>query len=155
MARNDYDYLFKILLVGSSSDKSRMILHFTENNFSDSYLSTIGVDFKIRKVELDGKYLKLQIWDTAGQERFRSITTSYYRGSQGIIIIYDITNRESFEYASKIISYDISQYAPKNVSLYLVGNIPDTNERRVVQREAHEFGIPFIETCVTQHQNAR
>ena len=98
MAANDYDYLFKVLIIGNSGvGKSCLLLRFAENMFSDNYISTIGVDFKIRKMELDGKSVKLQIWDTAGQDRFRTIIKSYYRGSNGIIVVYDITDRETFE----------------------------------------------------------
>ena len=93
----NYDYLFKILLIGDSGvGKSCLILRFAENMFIDSYISTIGVDFKIKTISLFGKIVKLQIWDTAGQERFRTITTSYYRGSHAILIVYDITSMESF-----------------------------------------------------------
>ncbi|PWS22812.1 hypothetical protein DKP78_16425, partial [Enterococcus faecium] len=88
----EYDYLFKLLLIGDSGvGKSCLLLRFADDSYLDSYISTIGVDFKIRTVEQDGKTIKLQIWDTAGQERFRTITSSYYRGAHGIIIVYDVT----------------------------------------------------------------
>ncbi|KAM0025419.1 putative small GTP-binding protein [Helianthus debilis subsp. tardiflorus] len=84
---NEYDYLFKLLLIGDSSvGKSCLLLRFADDSYVDSYISTIGVDFKIRTVEQDRKTIKLQIWDTAGQERFRTITSSYYRGAHGIIV---------------------------------------------------------------------
>ncbi|CAM0958698.1 unnamed protein product [Alopecurus aequalis] len=97
MSSAEYDYLFKLLLIGDSSvGKSCLLLRFADDAYVDTYISTIGVDFKIRTVELDGKSVKLQIWDTAGQERFRTITSSYYRGAHGIIIVYDVTDMESF-----------------------------------------------------------
>uniref|UniRef100_A0A672H6H7 small monomeric GTPase n=1 Tax=Salarias fasciatus TaxID=181472 RepID=A0A672H6H7_SALFA len=88
------DYLFKLLLIGDSGvGKSCLLLRFADDSYTDSYISTIGVDFKIRTVDMDGKTVKLQIWDTAGQERFRTITSSYYRGAHGIIIVYDVTEQ--------------------------------------------------------------
>ncbi|XP_037537194.1 ras-related protein Rab-35b isoform X2 [Nematolebias whitei] len=96
MAR-DYDYLFKLLIIGDSGvGKSSLLLRFADNTFSGSYITTIGVDFKIRTVEINGEKVKLQIWDTAGQERFRTITSTYYRGTHGVIVVYDVTSAESF-----------------------------------------------------------
>uniref|UniRef100_A0A8C1K3J7 Si:dkey-16l2.16 n=1 Tax=Cyprinus carpio TaxID=7962 RepID=A0A8C1K3J7_CYPCA len=97
MAGKDYHHLFKLLIIGDSNvGKSSLLLRFADNSFSGSYITTIGVDFKIRTVEIDGERVKLQIWDTAGQERFRTITSTYYRNTHGVIIVYDVTNPESF-----------------------------------------------------------
>lgn len=97
MHQTDYDYVFKILLIGDSAvGKSSLLLRFAEDIFSDSFLPTIGVDFKIRTIEAAGSKVKLQMWDTAGQERFKSILTSYYKGTHGVLLVYDITDRKSF-----------------------------------------------------------
>ncbi|RDY02913.1 Ras-related protein RABE1c [Mucuna pruriens] len=96
-ARADYDYLIKLLLIGDSGvGKSCLLLRFSDGSFTTSFITTIGIDFKIRTIELDGKRIKLQIWDTAGQERFRTITTAYYRGAMGILLVYDVTDEASF-----------------------------------------------------------
>lgn len=93
----NYDFLIKLLLIGDSGvGKSCCLLRFSEDSFTPSFITTIGIDFKIRTIELDGKRVKLQIWDTAGQERFRTITTAYYRGAMGILLVYDVTDERSF-----------------------------------------------------------
>ncbi|KAF8396744.1 hypothetical protein HHK36_018374 [Tetracentron sinense] len=114
-ARADYDYLIKLLLIGDSGvGKSCLLLRFSDGSFTTSFITTIGIDFKIRTIELDGKRIKLQIWDTAGQERFRTITTdgsevhlssslssaAYYRGAMGILLVYDVTDESSFNRGS-------------------------------------------------------
>lgn len=99
MHQTDYDYIFKILLIGDSAvGKSSLLLRFAEDIFTDSFLPTIGVDFKIRTTESAGERVKLSIWDTAGQERYKSILSSYYKGSHGIFLIFDITNHSSLEH---------------------------------------------------------
>ncbi|KAF0890235.1 hypothetical protein E2562_023234 [Oryza meyeriana var. granulata] len=152
------DYLFKLLLIGDSSvGKSCFLLRFADDSYVDSYISTIGVDFKIRTIEMDGKTIKLQIWDTAGQERFRTITSSYYRGAHGIIIVYDITDMESFNNVKEWMS-EIDKYANDSVCKLLVGNKCDLAESRAVetavaQAYAAEIGIPFLETSAKDSIN--
>ncbi|CAL4967955.1 unnamed protein product [Urochloa decumbens] len=147
----EYDYLFKLLLIGDSGvGKSCLLLRFADDSYLDSYISTIGVDFKIRTVEQDGKTIKLQIWDTAGQERFRTITSSYYRGAHGIIVVYDVTDQESFNNVKQWLN-EIDRYASDNVNKLLVGNKSDLTANKVVATEtakafADEMGIPFMET---------
>jgi Ras-related protein Rab-1A len=152
------DYLFKLLLIGDSGvGKSCLLLRFADDTYTDSYISTIGVDFKIRTVELDQKTIKLQIWDTAGQERFRTITSSYYRGANGIIIVYDVTDQESFTNVKTWLQ-EIDRYASTNVSKLLVGNKCDLTNKKVVDyTTAKEFGdqlqIPFLETSAKNATN--
>ncbi|KAJ9556658.1 hypothetical protein OSB04_011272 [Centaurea solstitialis] len=152
------DYLFKLLLIGDSGvGKSCLLLRFADDSYLDSYISTIGVDFKIRTVEQDGKTIKLQIWDTAGQERFRTITSSYYRGAHGIIVVYDVTDQESFNNVKQWLS-EIDRYASENVNKILVGNKCDLVANKVVSTEtakafADEIGIPFLETSAKDATN--
>ncbi|KAL5579393.1 hypothetical protein UlMin_011835 [Ulmus minor] len=154
----EYDYLFKLLLIGDSGvGKSCLLLRFADDSYVESYISTIGVDFKIRTVEQDGKVVKLQIWDTAGQERFRTITSSYYRGAHGIIIVYDVTDEESFKNV-KVWLQEIDKYTSGNVNKLLVGNKCDLTDKKVISYEtgkafADEVGIPFLETSAKNATN--
>ena len=134
-------------------------LHCTvqDDTYTESYISTIGVDFKIRTIELDGKTIKLQIWDTAGQERFRTITSSYYRGAHGIIVVYDVTDQESFNNVKQWLQ-EIDRYACENVNKLLVGNKSDLTTKKVVDfTTAKEFAdgleIPFLETSAKNATN--
>jgi small GTP-binding protein len=103
----------KLLLIGDSGvGKSCCLLRFSEDSFTPSFITTIGIDFKIRTIELDGKKVKLQIWDTAGQERFRTITTAYYRGAMGILLVYDVTDERSFN-STKYLEMNLG---PANIS---------------------------------------
>uniref|UniRef100_A0A3Q3DBM0 RAB1A, member RAS oncogene family a n=1 Tax=Hippocampus comes TaxID=109280 RepID=A0A3Q3DBM0_HIPCM len=133
-------------------DESRI-----DDTYTESYISTIGVDFKIRTIELDGKTIKLQIWDTAGQERFRTITSSYYRGAHGIIVVYDVTDQESFNNVKQWLQ-EIDRYASENVNKLLVGNKCDLTTKKVVDyTTAKEFAdslaIPFLETSAKSATN--
>ena len=93
----EYDYLFKLLLIGNSSvGKSSLLVRFVDDVWEENFVPTIGVDFKLKTLDVNGKKVKLQIWDTAGQERFKNITASYYRGGNGVLVVYDITDRDSF-----------------------------------------------------------
>jgi len=154
----EYDYLFKLLLIGDSGvGKSCLLLRFADDTYTESYISTIGVDFKIRTIELDGKTIKLQIWDTAGQERFRTITSSYYRGAHGIIVVYDVTDQESFNNVKQWLQ-EIDRYACENVNKRLVGNKCDLTNKKVVdytsaKEYADQLGIPFLETSAKNATN--
>ncbi|XP_076438989.1 ras-related protein Rab-8A-like [Babylonia areolata] len=153
-----YDYLFKLLLIGDSGvGKTCLLFRFSEDAFNSTFISTIGIDFKIRTIELDGKKIKLQIWDTAGQERFRTITTAYYRGAMGIMLVYDITNEKSFDNIRNWIR-NIEEHASKDVEKMVLGNKCDMNDRRQVSKErgeqlAIEHGIKFMETSAKASVN--
>uniref|UniRef100_A0A3B3UZD4 small monomeric GTPase n=1 Tax=Poecilia latipinna TaxID=48699 RepID=A0A3B3UZD4_9TELE len=153
-----YDYLFKLLLIGDSGvGKTCVLFRFSEDAFNSTFISTIGIDFKIRTIELDGKKIKLQIWDTAGQERFRTITTAYYRGAMGIMLVYDITNEKSFDNIKNWIR-NIEEHASSDVERMVLGNKCDVNDKRQVSKDrgeklALEYGIKFMETSAKANIN--
>jgi len=154
-----YDYLIKLLLIGDSGvGKSCLLLRFSDDAFTPSFITTIGIDFKIRTVELDGKRIKLQIWDTAGQERFRTITTAYYRGAMGILLVYDVSDEKSFNNIRNWMR-NIEQHATESVNKMLLGNKSDVPpEQRVVDRTrgqalADEFAMRFMETSAKSSIN--
>lgn len=173
----DYDYLFKLVLIGDSGvGKSCLLLRFAvrwdgrqrtrrthslttlqDDAFTESYISTIGVDFRFRTVKIDKKTTKLQIWDTAGQERFRTITSAYYRGADGIIMVFDVTSTESFDHVNDWLK-EVNRYAAEGTVKLLVGNKCDRTADRVVTEEqakefAEELGIPYIETSAKSAKN--
>mmetsp|Transcript_31071 Transcript_31071/g.41078 ORF Transcript_31071/g.41078 Transcript_31071/m.41078 type:complete len:205 (+) Transcript_31071:126-740(+) len=153
MARQieSYDHLFKLLLIGDAGvGKSSILQRFTDDTFDEHLQSTIGVDFKVKMLDASGKRVKLTIWDTAGQERFRTLTSSYYRGAQGIILVYDVTRKESFENLNQWLN-EVEMYAPgegRDVVKLLVGNKMD-KERVVSRQEAESWarskGMVFVE----------
>lgn len=151
MAKKSYDVLFKLLLIGDSGvGKTCLLFRYVEDTFNSTFISTIGIDFKIKTIELNGKKIKLQIWDTAGQERFQTITASYYRGAMGIIMVYDITSRKTFDNIQRWLK-NIQSLASDDVKKLVVGNKCDMDDRRVVSKEegqmkADEYGIDFLET---------
>jgi len=153
-----YDFLFKLLLIGDSGvGKTCILVRFSEDAFNSTFISTIGIDFKIRTVEIEGKKIKLQIWDTAGQERFRTITTAYYRGAMGIMLVYDVTNEKSFDNIRNWIR-NIEENASADVEKMILGNKCDLQESRVVSTErgrvlAEEHGVKFMETSAKSGLN--
>jgi len=134
--------MLKLLLIGNSGvGKSCILMQFSENKFTNNFYNTIGVDYvrrrlaqKVKYVECDGQKVKLQIWDTAGQDRFKTITSSYYRGAHGIVIVYDVTDRDSFEAVKNWIG-EIDKYSDEKVFKFLVGNKCDLADRRQVSTE--------------------
>ncbi|KAJ1921876.1 GTP-binding protein [Mycoemilia scoparia] len=153
-----YDYLMKLLLIGDSGvGKSCLLLRFSEDSFTPSFITTIGIDFKIRTIDLEDKRIKLQIWDTAGQERFRTITTAYYRGAMGILLVYDVTDERSFNNIHNWIR-NIEQHANEGVDRILIGNKCDEEGKKVVtteqgQKLADEYGLKFLETSAKSNIN--
>lgn len=136
--------------------KSSLLLRFADNTFTGNYITTIGVDFKIRTIECDGERVKLQIWDTAGQERFRTITSTYYRGTHGVIVVYDVTKGETFANVKRWL-HEIEQNC-EMVSRVLVGNKNDDPNQKVVvtsdaQRFADHMGIQLFETSAKDNIN--
>jgi len=155
---DDYDYLFKIVLVGDSGvGKSNLLSRFTRNEFCLESKSTIGVEFATRTVELQGKVVKAQIWDTAGQERYRAITSAYYRGAVGALLVYDITATDTFQNIEKWLS-ELRDHADANIVIMLVGNKCDLEHLRTTSEKiAKDFaigqGLLFIETSALDSTN--
>ena len=154
----DYEYIFKVLLLGNSNvGKSSLFLRFVDEIWNDTFVPTIGVDFKIKTFDIDEKKIKMQIWDTAGQERFKNIIASYYRGAHGILLIYDVTDKDSFKNLSNWI-IEIEKNANKNVLKLLIGNKTDLEDKRVITYNqgkecADGYGLKYIETSAKKNLN--
>ena len=151
--------VYKVLLLGDSSvGKTCFLMKYTDEAFQETHMATIGLDYRLKSMKLkNGKTVKIQIWDTAGQDRFRSITKNYYKGSHGIILIYDITNPITFENITHWVS-QVREEASKNVVIYLIGNKIDLEEERKVSTEegeklAEKLGLPFNETSAFDGTN--
>ena len=148
---------YKIMIIGESSiGKTSMISRYTSNTFKLEYLSTIGIDFQVKNLTLNGKNIKLQIWDTAGQERYKNITKSYFQSSNGFIIAYDISKRQTFDCISNWMD-TISELASIESQKILVGTKCDIEEREVTYEEgenlAKEYNIKFYETSAKDNIN--
>ena len=154
----DYEFIFKVLLLGNSNvGKSSLFLRFVDDIWNDTFVPTIGVDFKIKTFEIDSKKIKMQIWDTAGQERFKNIIASYYRGAHGILLLYDVTDKDSFKNLSNWL-IEIEKNASKNVLKVLIGNKCDLEDKRLVSYNqgkefADTYGLKFIETSAKKNLN--
>lgn len=151
--------IFKVLLVGDSGvGKSCLLLRYAEKHFRDNYVATIATDFRVPTLEVDGQQVQLQIWDTAGQERFRTITTAYYRGAQGILVVYDTTNARSFNNVQMWLD-EIHQYAGLNVNCMLVGNKVDMKkdkavDKKIVKDFARKVGSPGTRSFVRSFRSS-
>ncbi|KAJ1800016.1 Rab GTPase ypt31 [Coemansia sp. RSA 2559] len=159
MSGNDeYDFLFKIVLIGDSGvGKSNLLSRFTRNEFNLESKSTIGVEFATRSIQVDAKTIKAQIWDTAGQERYRAITSAYYRGAVGALLVYDIAKHPTYENVTRWLK-ELRDHADSNIVIMLVGNKSDLRHLRAVPTDeakqfAAENGLFFIETSALDASN--
>ncbi|XP_059441198.1 ras-related protein RABA1b-like [Corylus avellana] len=157
-ADDDYDYLFKVVLIGDSGvGKSNLLSRFTKNEFNLESKSTIGVEFATRTLNVDGKVIKAQIWDTAGQERYRAITSAYYRGAVGALLVYDITRHATFENADRWLK-ELRGHTDSNIVVMLVGNKSDLRHLVAVPTEegksyAEKESLYFMETSALEAIN--
>uniref|UniRef100_A0A7S0ZUY4 Uncharacterized protein n=1 Tax=Noctiluca scintillans TaxID=2966 RepID=A0A7S0ZUY4_NOCSC len=156
--KDDYDYLFKIVLIGDSGvGKSNLLSRFTRDEFTLESKSTIGVEFATKSVTTNNKVIKAQIWDTAGQERYRAITGAYYRGSVGALLVYDISKRSTFDSLERWLQ-ELRDHADPNIVIMLVGNKSDLKHLRATTQEetlafAERHGIACIETSALESTN--
>ncbi|KAL3740895.1 hypothetical protein ACJRO7_022082 [Eucalyptus globulus] len=152
------DYLFKIVLIGDSAvGKSNLLARFARDEFYPNSKSTIGVEFQTQKLNIDGKEIKAQIWDTAGQERFRAVTSAYYRGAVGALLVYDISRRQTFDSVGRWLN-ELHTYSDMNVITVLVGNKSDLKDAREVSAAegktlAEAQGLFFMETSALDSSN--
>lgn len=159
-ADQNFDYMFKLLIIGNSSvGKTSFLFRYADDSFTSAFVSTVGIDFKVKTVFRQDKRMKLQIWDTAGQERYRTITTAYYRGAMGFILMYDITNEDSFNSVQDW-STQIKTYSWDNAQVILAGNKCDMEEERVITAErgkqlADQLGLEFFETSAKDNINVK
>ncbi|CAA0814078.1 Ras-related protein RABA2a [Striga hermonthica] len=160
MARrpDEYDYLFKVVLIGDSGvGKSNLLSRFTRNEFCLESKSTIGVEFATRTLQVEGRTVKAQIWDTAGQERYRAITSAYYRGALGALLVYDVTKKTTFENVNRWLR-ELRDHADSNIVIMLIGNKTDLKHLRAVDTEdaqgfAEKEGLSFLETSALEATN--
>jgi len=137
----------KLVLIGDTGvGKSCILLRFADDTYTENHISTIGVDFRFRTVKVDKKTVKLQIWDTAGQERYRTITSAYYRGADGIVIVYDVTVEESFNHIKDWLT-EVNRYASETTSKLLIGNKVDLPNRLISKEKAQV--LPLITPSIS------
>jgi small GTP-binding protein len=150
-ATTDYDLCVKSIIIGDSGvGKSSLLYRFSDQDWNPHYIATIGVDFKVMTFERSGKVVKLQLWDTAGQERFRTITHTYYRGTHSIMLVFDVTNPETFENVATWMK-DVRKFGVDGCPMILVANKTDCADKRLVSREqgealAAQIGCKYAET---------
>jgi len=154
----DYDVCVKSIIIGDSGvGKSSLLYRYTDQDWNPHYIATIGVDFKVLTFERQSRVVKLQLWDTAGQERFRGITHSYYRGAHGIMLVFDLTNMESFDNVTTWMN-DVRKFGVEGMPMVLIGNKCDCPAKRVVTKEmgealAAKLGCKYMETSAKDNAN--
>ncbi|XP_051988315.1 ras-related protein Rab-3D-like [Xyrauchen texanus] len=159
-ADQNFDYMFKLLIIGNSSvGKTSFLFRYADDSFTSAFVSTVGIDFKVKTVFRNNKRIKLQIWDTAGQERYRTITTAYYRGAMGFLLMFDITNQDSFN-AVQDWATQIKTYSWDNAQVILVGNKCDLEDERLIPTEdsqslADELGFQCFEASAKDNINVK
>ena len=155
---SNYQYIFKLILIGNSGvGKSCILQRYTKHTFEESYKCTIGVDFLMKSIIINGQNVKLQLWDTAGQEKYKSMVSSYYRGANVALVVFDITSRPSFE-ALPIWIENYYKNGPEQKNIILIGNKKDMeDERKVSQEEAEKFSetnnMMYFETSAKEGEN--
>ena len=158
MDKDSYEFLFKLILIGDSSvGKSNILLQYLKGQFDPNSKATVGVEFGTKNIEINNKKIKIQIWDTAGQERYRSITSAYYRGAKGAFIVYDITRKTTFDNIDRWAA-DLKANGDDNISIVLIGNKLDLEDKREVQKDegvkkSEEFKTAFMETSALNGDN--
>ena len=155
---NGYGMIFKIVLIGDTSvGKTNILSKYLTDEFDAKSKATVGVEFGVKNFKIENNIVKVQIWDTAGEERYRSITNAYYKGAKGSLLVYDITNKKSFENVEKWIS-DLKANADEDISMILLGNKTDLEDKRVVTTEegknkAEFYNLTFMETSALNGNN--
>ena len=155
---DDYDMIFKIILIGDSSvGKTNIMSKYLKNIFKEDSRATVGVEFGSKQFEIENRKIKAQIWDTAGQERYRAVTNAYYKGAKGAFIVYDVTRKETFDSVDRWIS-DIITTCDKNLTIILIGNKSDLEDQRQISKQQGEekakiHQLAFLETSALSGEN--
>ena len=158
MENKEYDLLFKLILIGDSYvGKSNILLKYLKNQFNENSKTTVGVEFGTKNIIINNKRIKIQIWDTAGQERYRSITSAYYKGAKGALIVYDITRKNTFDNIDKWIT-DLKLNGDKNICIIILGNKSDLIDKREINKndgikKAEMYKTAFLETSALNGDN--
>ena len=158
MENKEYDLLFKLILIGDSYvGKSNILLKYLKNQFNENSKTTVGLEFGTKNIIINNKRIKIQIWDTAGQERYRSITSAYYKGAKGALIVYDITRKNTFDNIDKWIT-DLKLNGDKNICIIILGNKYDLIDKREINKndgikKAEMYKTAFLETSALNGDN--